>query len=210
MSTELSEITAWDVAVDVCKAVDAIPHDDALITYSATPHHDTVTITAVSHLTSQSRQFELTVRDTAEEDVTNAHLVVDLALFAYRFGKPYILLILRGGEPSRGRWALPGGYLKNGETFEQAARREAAEETGVRALPQLRQVGVYDAPDRDPRGRVVSMVFTATLDDMSELTAGSDASDAQWVPISDLPQLWKQMAFDHAKIVRDVLRPAAA
>ena len=130
-------------------------------------------------------------------DVTGAHLVADLVLFARDTADLHVLLIQRSldSDAFPGWWALPGGYLNEGETFEQAARREAAEESGVTS-DLLRQVGIYDAPGRDPRGRIVSAAYTAVLPDMPTPQAGDDASAARWWPVDALPPL----AFDHAMI----------
>jgi 8-oxo-dGTP diphosphatase len=116
------------------------------------------------------------------------------------------LLIERDWPPFEGRWALPGGWVDEGETSLQAAVRELAEETGIHLKPaDLRQAGVYDAPGRDPRGRYVTAVYTATVPDPLVPAAGDDARAARWWPISGLPEL----AFDHADILWDLTRPAS-
>ncbi|MEU8765095.1 NUDIX hydrolase [Streptomyces sp. NPDC048659] len=117
-----------------------------------------------------------------------------------------VLLIKRGWDPYEGHWALPGGHVDHGETGLQAAVRELEEETGVRvAEDELRLVGVWDQPDRDPRGRYVTVTYLATVPAGTQATAGDDARDARWWPLTDLPQA---LAFDHADILRAVLRPA--
>lgn len=138
--------------------------------------------------------------------ITTAHLTADLVLTADVDNVKYVLVIKRGSEPFKEHDAIPGGYLDEGETFEQAARRELSEETSVQAPPLLREVGMYDAPDRDPRGRVITMAYTAHLDHMPEPTARDDARDARWVPVADVPAL--RLAFDHAEILRDALAGA--
>lgn len=88
-----------------------------------------------------------------------------------------------------------------GERFAQAARRELHEETGIAAPDLLVLVGVYDVPDRDPRGRVVSVAFVGLLDQPVTARAGDDAAAARWVPLSDvLAGAWR-LAFDHDQIV---------
>lgn len=128
----------------------------------------------------------------------HANLAADAVLLADN----HVLLIQRGWDPYAGRWALPGGYVETGETFEQAARRELTEEAGITAPEVFPQVGVYDLPDRDPRGRVVSVAFVAVLDEMVTAYAGDDAKDARWVPVRDVLSGAVELAFDHAEIVR--------
>jgi 8-oxo-dGTP diphosphatase len=108
-----------------------------------------------------------------------------------------VLLIERGWAPFEGKWALPGGHVDVGETSRAAAARELAEETGIEVDPgALRQLGVYDAPGRDPRGRYVTVAYTLIVDRMVP-TAGDDARAARWWPLNGLPDL----AFDHADIL---------
>ncbi|WP_406531203.1 NUDIX domain-containing protein [Streptomyces sp. I8-5] len=111
----------------------------------------------------------------------------------------FVLLIKRGWPPFEGAWALPGGHVDVGETSREAAARELREETGVLVDPgDLRQIGVYDAPDRDPRGRYVSVAYAVEVPEGTIAQAGDDAADVRWWPLSDLPPL----AFDHADIIR--------
>ncbi len=110
-----------------------------------------------------------------------------------------IVLIKRGTEPFKGKWALPGGRLDGNETLEETAIREAKEETGLDV--QLNNiVGVYSDPNRDPRGRYVSAVFTATPVS-GELHASSDA--AEYLRTKDFTTL--DLAFDHDKVIADYL-----
>ncbi|MEU2462545.1 NUDIX hydrolase [Streptomyces sp. NPDC012473] len=111
----------------------------------------------------------------------------------------HVLLIQRGWDPHKGMWALPGGHVDPGETSRNAAVRELAEETSVYAMPaELEQVGIWDAPHRDPRGRYVTVAYHLTVIPGTPIEAKDDAVDAQWWPLSDLPPL----AFDHADIIR--------
>ncbi|MFE7398833.1 NUDIX domain-containing protein [Streptomyces sp. NPDC057557] len=113
----------------------------------------------------------------------------------------YVLLIERGWDPFKSRWALPGGHVDPGETSRDAAARELGEETGVYAAPEeLEQIGVFDRPDRDPRGRYVTVAYHLTVIPGTTIEAKDDAVDAQWWPLSDLPPL----AFDHADILSSV------
>nr|WP_024126101.1 NUDIX hydrolase [Streptomyces sp. FR1]AHE38719.1 Hypothetical protein pFRL2_44c [Streptomyces sp. FR1] len=110
----------------------------------------------------------------------------------------HVLLIERGWDPFKGRWALPGGHVDTEETSLDASVRELEEETGITVpAANLRQVGAFDAPGRDPRGRYVSVAYTATLPTPVRPTAGDDATAARWWPLNALPDL----AFDHADIL---------
>lgn len=113
-----------------------------------------------------------------------------------------VLLVRRGGEPFKGCWALPGGFMEMDETIEHCAVRELEEETGLRFAEQdLRLVGVYSAPGRDPRGRTVTAAFRVESGERraesGEAVAGDDAAEVRWWPLATLPPL----AFDHADIV---------
>ncbi|MFE6975482.1 NUDIX domain-containing protein [Streptomyces sp. NPDC057682] len=111
----------------------------------------------------------------------------------------HVLLIQRGWDPYEGHWALPGGHVDPGETSRTAAARELAEEAGVHASPQeLVQVGTFDQPGRDPRGRYVTVAYHLTVLPGTPIKAGTDARQAQWWPLNSLPPL----AFDHADIIR--------
>lgn len=129
-----------------------------------------------------------------------------------------VLLVRRGGEPFKGCWALPGGFMEMDETIEHCAVRELEEETGLRfAERDLRLIGVYSAPGRDPRGRTVTAAFRVESGERRtergetpqscgqlplgrgavEPVAGDDAAEVRWWPLAALPPL----AFDHADIV---------
>lgn len=110
-----------------------------------------------------------------------------------------LLLIRRGRPPFRDTWALPGGFVEYGETVETAVQREVMEETGLTTSVR-RLVGVYSAPDRDPRGHTVSVAFLLTVESGSP-RGGDDAAEARWFSLDDLPDL----AFDHAKIINDAV-----
>lgn len=127
-------------------------------------------------------------------------LTVDIAIFQQSGTQVQVLLIQRGQNPFVGSWALPGGFVNMEERLEQSAVRELEEETGL-VVPDLEQVHTYGDPDRDPRGRVISVAYTALLDRSAELPlrASSDAADAGWFPTADLPEL----AFDHQQIIQD-------
>ncbi|WP_399139970.1 NUDIX domain-containing protein [Streptomyces sp. NBUA17] len=110
----------------------------------------------------------------------------------------YVLLIERGWDPHAGQWALPGGHVDPGETSRAAAARELAEEAGVYVAPEeLSQVGTWDAPGRDPRGRYVTVAYHLLVISGTPVEAGDDAVNACWWPLAALPPL----AFDHADII---------
>ena len=109
-----------------------------------------------------------------------------------------ILLIRRGSDPYEGYWALPGGFVEVGETLEEAAVREAEEETGLK-VEVVRLVGVYSDPDRDPRGHNVSVTYLARVRE-GEPSAASDAAEVSFLDPSTV-----DLAFDHEKIITDAL-----
>jgi 8-oxo-dGTP diphosphatase len=116
---------------------------------------------------------------------------------------PSVLLIQRKHEPFAGRWALPGGFVEEREQVAGAAPRELAEETGLSVDSELLELlGVYDTPNRDPRGWSVSVVYLATVPAEEPVSGADDAREARWFGTDALPQL----AFDHAMIVEDALR----
>src|SRR5438876_559217 len=128
-------------------------------------------------------------------------LTVDCVVFGYDEGELKVLLIQRGLEPFKGRWALPGGFVRVDETLDKAARRELDEETGLKDV-FLEQLYTFGAVDRDPRERVVSVAYYALVK-LSDhrAKAATDAASAEWFPISKVPKL----AFDHADILATAL-----
>jgi 8-oxo-dGTP diphosphatase len=132
-------------------------------------------------------------------------VTVDVVILTLREGMLQVLLVERGEEPYRGRWAVPGGFKRPTETLDQAAGRELAEETGVDAAPLLRQFGAYGDPGRDPRMNVVTVGYLAVLRDLPAPIAGTDAAAAAFVPVSEVIAGGRELAFDHAVIVRDAI-----
>ncbi|MFO0844387.1 MAG: NUDIX domain-containing protein [Gemmataceae bacterium] len=132
-------------------------------------------------------------------------VTVDVALFTVAGpGHPLrleVLLIRRGDEPFRGRWALPGGFVHEHEDLPDAAARELGEETGLRGV-YLEQVGAVGTPGRDPRGHTVTVVWVGLVPaDRGALQASGDARAAAWFDVAGLPKL----AFDHAAILERAL-----
>jgi 8-oxo-dGTP diphosphatase len=114
-------------------------------------------------------------------------VTVDLVVLTVREGDLHVLLVRRGCEPFLGEWALPGGFVRADEDLSTAARRELAEETGLSGPGgHLEQLASYGAPERDPRGRVVTVAHLAL-----------DAAAAEWRPLGD------RLAFDHDRILAD-------
>ena len=114
-------------------------------------------------------------------------VTVDLVVLTVRESRLSALMIRRGEEPFAGRTALPGGFVRPGESLGEAAKRELAEETGLADLPvHLEQLATYGAVDRDPRMRVVSVAYLALAPDLPSPKAGGDAADAHWAPVADL------------------------
>ena len=112
---------------------------------------------------------------------------------------PSVLLIRRRNPPLG--WAIPGGFVEPDEDLIAAARRELYEETGLQP-PELEQLATFGHPDRDPRGRTISVVYGARLQHAALPAAGDDAAAARWFPLNALPT---NLAFDHAAILAQVL-----
>ena len=133
-------------------------------------------------------------------------VTVDVAAFSRDGDHLQIALIERGNEPFKGKLALPGGFVETDEDLPQAAVRELAEETGLSVPPgSLRQVAAYGQPDRDPRMRVVTVVFWLLVDSLEGLAGGSDAARALVVPVDHVMDHPELLAFDHPQIIRDAV-----
>ena len=124
------------------------------------------------------------------------HMAVttDCVIFTYEDRQLKVLLVRRGGEPFKGSWAFPGGFLRNNETAAEGALRELREETGLEATA-IGELGVFSDPDRDPRERVITIAFYALVKP-SAVFGGDDAEEAAWFSVDSLPEL----AFDHSRI----------
>lgn len=134
------------------------------------------------------------------------NLTVDLVILTVRENLLHVLVIDRGHEPYQGRAALPGGFLRAGEDLREAAERELAEETSLDGTAlHLEQLATYGAPDRDPRGRVVSVAYLTIAPGLPIPAAGSDARNARWAPVD---QVRGALAFDHSTILDDAVERA--
>ena len=126
-------------------------------------------------------------------------ITVDVVIFTLYRGTLHILLVQRRHAPYEGYWAIPGGFVHADEPLDAAARRELAEETGVRDV-YLEQLYTFGEPGRDPRGRVISVAYIALVRaERQSLEAATDAAAVHWFPVMELPQ---SLAFDHDRIIR--------
>jgi 8-oxo-dGTP diphosphatase len=132
---------------------------------------------------------------------------VDLVVLVDTGTNYKVLSIKRGRPPFVGMWANPGGNIDEGEKPIDAAVRELEEETGIQIDPnQLKYVGAFDKPWRDPRNKnCVSHAFAVVLDEKPEAIAGDDATECTWNYVSANGDLDVDMAFDHAEIIKQAI-----
>jgi 8-oxo-dGTP diphosphatase len=132
-------------------------------------------------------------------DYPHPAVTADIALVTIE-ERPRVLLVRRKNEPFAGSWALPGGFVDEGERLIDAAKRELHEETGLEHI-ELEQLHTFGDPGRDPRGWTVTVVYLARVNaDQLKPIGSDDAAEAAWYPLDALPKL----AFDHAKILERV------
>ena len=128
-------------------------------------------------------------------------VTADCVIFGFdESNKIKVLLIQRGNDPYKGRWAFPGGFMEIDETAEQCARRELEEETGLKNV-DVEQFYTFTDVNRDPRERVITVAHYALVK-LSEVKANDDANDAQWFSLDEIPPL----AFDHEEILNKALQ----
>lgn len=127
-------------------------------------------------------------------------VTTDCVIFGFDGTKLQVLLIERGLEPCKGKWAFPGGFVKMDETCETGALRELKEETGLSAA-YIEQFHTFSEPHRDPRERVITVAYYALVR-IQEVKGGDDAAQAAWFPLDNVPPL----AFDHDRILREAMK----
>jgi len=114
-----------------------------------------------------------------------------------------VLLIKRKNEPFKNRYALPGGFVDDGELVIEACQRELQEETGLKIdIVNLRFINYYDQPQRDPRGRTITFAFMAIIENEMHVKGKDDAVTAEWIELKNV----KDLAFDHKVILDDALK----
>ncbi len=135
-------------------------------------------------------------------EYTKLGVTVDTVIFTIKNSELKVLLIKRNMNPFKESWALPGGFVREKENLDQAAKRELEEETGVKNV-YLEQLYSFGEVNRDPRGKIITIAYMALVNsEQVNLKATSDASDAQWFSMLKLPRL----AFDHDKILSYALK----
>jgi 8-oxo-dGTP diphosphatase len=129
-------------------------------------------------------------------------VTVDIVIFTVHENELKVLLVKRAIEPFKDKWALPGGFVRIKESLDDAAKRELQEETGVKDV-YLEQLYSFGEPERDPRGRVITISYIALVNSENiNLKASTDVSNVQWFSLKKIPAL----AFDHKKILEYALK----
>lgn len=123
-------------------------------------------------------------------------VTTDCVIFGFDGSNLKVLLVQRGIEPYKGRWAFPGGFLRMDESAEEGALRELREETGLQGA-YIKQFHTFSDPKRDPRERVITIAYYALVK-LQEVIGGDDAAQARWFALNEVPSL----AFDHDQILR--------
>ena len=134
-------------------------------------------------------------------------VTTDAIVFDISGEKPKVLLINRGNEPFKGKWAVPGGFVNMDEEIEDAVVRELAEETGLTGVT-LEQMHTFGTIGRDPRGRQITIVFMGVITGgRNKVKGGDDAAEAKWFDIDHLPE---NMAFDHDEVLKFAIKKLKA
>lgn len=124
-------------------------------------------------------------------------LTTDCVIFGFDGKEMNVLLIERGIEPYKGKWAFPGGFVNMDETTDEGAKRELEEETGIKDI-NIEQLHTFSEVKRDPRGRTISVVYYAMVrTENYRVLAGDDANKAHWFKLDEIPAL----AFDHDQVL---------
>ncbi len=123
-------------------------------------------------------------------------VTTDCVIFGFDGSNLKVLLVQRGIEPYKGRWAFPGGFLRMEESAEEGALRELREETGLQGA-YIKQFHTFSDPKRDPRERVITIAYYALVK-LQDVIGGDDAAQARWFALNEVPSL----AFDHDQILR--------
>ncbi len=132
----------------------------------------------------------------------NPSLAVDLVVFGYQDNKLSVLLLNRNEEPFKNEWTLPGGFVKMEDSFEHTCTNILANKLGLTKL-YLEQLYTFDDPERDPRGRVISVAYYSLINpEKFKIVAGSMANDVKWFEVKKMPKL----AFDHKKIFATAMK----
>lgn len=143
-------------------------------------------------------------------------VTADVVLLTIHRGTLSVVLVQRRDHPSRGQWAIPGGFIRPDEDLDAGAARELREETGLDTVPgHLEQLRTYGSPGRDPRMRVISVAYLSMMPELATPFAGTDAADARLWPVSDLDLAGGEstgdgpaLSFDHHRIIADALERA--
>jgi 8-oxo-dGTP diphosphatase len=138
----------------------------------------------------------------AKKEYPKPSVTVDIVIFTIKDKDLKVLFVKRGIEPFKGKWAIPGGFVRMNESLEEAAKRELEEETNVKEV-YLEQLYTFGQVDRDPRGRVITVSYFALVNQENiNLSAKTDVVEARWFSVASLPEL----AFDHRKILNYALK----
>lgn len=134
--------------------------------------------------------------------IQNIKLAADAMVFSGKGDALQILLVRRKYEPYKGMWAIPGGFVEDGEELEAAAIRELQEETGL-IVPAMTQLYTFGKVGRDSRGRTVTVTYYAFADAAAQnVQGGDDAAAAEWVYVKDITEL----AFDHMEMLHMAMK----